>query len=125
MRYRPGRGRLGAAGPTPGDEGMVTAELAVALPSVVLVLAAAVTALLAVAMNLRCTDAAATAARLLARGAPATAARSAACAVAGSAAEVRISSAAGSVTVTVRAAVPMPGVGRLLHLPPVSAAFTQ
>lgn len=47
---------------------MVTAEIAAALPAVVVVLVVALTAVGAVADQLRCVDAARTGARLLARG---------------------------------------------------------
>ncbi len=50
------------------DRGSVTAELAVALPAVVLVLACCMSGLAAAAQQLRLTDAAALAARTLARG---------------------------------------------------------
>lgn len=51
-----------------GDRGSVTAEFAVALPAVVLVIALGVSALGAGARQVRLQDAAADAARLLARG---------------------------------------------------------
>lgn len=50
------------------DDGSATAEMAVALPVLILVLAAALWALSAVAAQLRCTDVAAAAARAAARG---------------------------------------------------------
>ncbi|HET7529593.1 MAG TPA: TadE family type IV pilus minor pilin [Mycobacteriales bacterium] len=124
MTARPGRVERVTAGPT-ADEGMVTAELAVALPTVVVVLLAAVTAVAAVGTQLRCTDAAASAARLLARGEPAAVARTAADAVVGGAPEIRISTAAGEVSVIVRAPVRFPLLGRLLPLPAVAAEFRQ
>lgn len=59
-----------------GDSGSVTAEFAVALPAVVLVLACCLGAVQVVAQQVRMTDAAADAARSLARGDdPARAAR--------------------------------------------------
>jgi Flp pilus assembly protein TadG len=51
-----------------GDRGSVTAEFAVALPAVVIVVALSVTALAAGARQVRLQDAAADAARLIARG---------------------------------------------------------
>jgi len=51
-----------------GDRGSVTAETAVVLPVLVVVLAAAVWVLAAVGAQLRCVDAAAVAARAAARG---------------------------------------------------------
>src|SRR3954451_19180550 len=107
MTARPGRADVGTTGPS-ADDGMVTAELAVALPTVVVVLVIAVTALFAVAAELRCTDAAATAARLAARGESVAAARSAAQSIAGADATVRLSARAGSVVVDVRLPAELP-----------------
>jgi len=53
------------------ERGMVTAEMAVALPALALVLAAAVWVVAVVGAQLRCVDAAREAARALARGEPA------------------------------------------------------
>src|SRR3954454_18658401 len=103
---------------------MVTAELAVALPTVVVTLVAAITALFAVTMQLRCTDAAATAARLVARGGTRTGAQGAARGVAGASAEVRVAAGAGTVTFVGRPPAAMPVLGGLLRLPAVSARFT-
>jgi hypothetical protein len=61
---------------------MVTAELAVGLPALVVVLAVALFAQAAVTAQLRCVDAAAVAARLLARGESGALARSTALAAA-------------------------------------------
>jgi TadE-like protein len=113
-----------AAGPN-ADDGMVTAEFAVTLPTVAVVLVAAITALLAVSTQMRCTDAAATAARLLARGEPAEVAASAAHAIAGAEATVHFSTSAGLVRVDVRAPADLPLLHSLLHLPAVSADFRQ
>ena len=55
-----------------GDQGMVTAETAVLLPVLVVVLAAAVFVLACVAAQLKCVDAARSAARVAARGEPAS-----------------------------------------------------
>jgi TadE-like protein len=123
LTARPGRGDDGATGPT-ADEGMVTAELAVALPTVVVTLLAAITALLAVATQMRCTDAAATAARLVARGESVTVARSAAGQVVGSPVQMRVTTGSGSVTVVVHAPAGAPFLGGLLRLPTVSSRFT-
>jgi len=122
LTARPGRDN-GATGPG-ADAGMVTAELAVALPTVIVTLLAAITALVAVATQLRCTDAAATAARLVARGETPTVARSAADGVVGSPAQVLIRTDSGTVTVVVRAAAGVPFLGGLLRLPAVSSRFT-
>ncbi|HLL64706.1 MAG TPA: TadE family type IV pilus minor pilin [Micromonosporaceae bacterium] len=66
----------GDAGPEPSheavrdsaDRGSVTAELAAALPAIILLLLAALTGVAAVGVQLRCVDAAAQAARTEARG---------------------------------------------------------
>jgi Flp pilus assembly protein TadG len=71
--------RSRAAGRRTGrDHGMATAELAVALPALLLVVVAAVGAVSAVTAQLRCADAAVRAARAAARGAPTGSALSAA-----------------------------------------------
>lgn len=57
-----------------GDRGSVTAELAVALPVLVLFLLAGLTSVNAVATQMRCVDAAREAARAQARGEPGAAA---------------------------------------------------
>jgi hypothetical protein len=124
MTVRPGRGE-GAATGSAGEAGMVTAELAVALPTVVIVLLVAVGALVAVATQLRCTDAAATAARLVARGETATVARAAAREVAGAKARVEVATSVGSVTVVVRAPAGVPVLGAFLRFPSVAASFTS
>src|SRR4051794_41974280 len=103
---------------------MVTAELAVALPTVVVTLLAALTALFAVTTQLRCTDAAAAAARLVARGETTAVAEAAARPVAGATAEVRVVPSNTSVTVVVRAPAAMPVLGGLLRLPAGSARLT-
>ena len=123
LTARPGRGDEAATGPD-ADGGMVTAELAVALPTVVVTLLAGVAALSAVATQMRCTDAAATAARLAARGESSAVAQSVAREVVGAPARVQVSTAAGSVTVVVRAATGLPLLGGLLPLPAVSARYS-
>jgi len=107
------------------DSGMVTAELAIALPTVFVVLVAALSGLFAVTTELRCTDAAATAARLVARGESVATAQSAVRAIAGGAATMQLSDQAGSVRVDVRAPAQIPFLHALLHLPAVSADFRQ
>ena len=97
------------------DEGMVTAELAVALPAVVLTALLAASALGLVAAQLRALDAASVAARLAARGEPAAAVAVAVHAVAADG-SYRLSTAGSTelvvADVTVRVAVP--GLGRWL-----------
>ncbi len=72
------------------DRGYVTAEAAVALPSLLVVLALAVAVVVGVGAQLRCVDAARAAARVVARGDGDALARSAATAVAPRGATVRI-----------------------------------
>lgn len=64
--------------PAAGDRGMATAELAVALPAVVLVIVAGMTAVSVLTAQLRCVDAAREAARAAARGESSAIVRSAA-----------------------------------------------
>lgn len=72
-----------------GDRGSVTAEFAVALPAVMLVLVLGVSALSAAGRQVRLQDAAADAARLVGRGEdPARAGSSVAAAVTGAAADI-------------------------------------
>ena len=109
MTGRSGRARRsGTAGPA-RDAGMVTAELAVALPALVLVLALAVGVLAVGTTRLRCADAAQAAARLAARGEPFSAVREAATGIASSDVAVRVSRTAADVTVEVTARVTLPG----------------
>jgi hypothetical protein len=91
------------------DRGMVTAELAVALPAVFLVIAAGVTAVSVLTAQLRCVDAAREAARAAARGESAAVVRSAASRSAPAAASVAVSGDRDAVTVTVSARA---GAGR-------------
>jgi len=123
LTARPGRGDEAATGPNV-DDGMVTAELAVALPTVVVTLLAGVAALSAVATQMRCTDAAATVARLAARGESAAVAQAVAREVVGAPARVEVVTANGSVTVVVRSPTALPLLGGLLRLPAVSARYS-
>lgn len=92
----------------------MTAEFAVALPSLVFVVVAAVGGVLAVTDEMRCVDAASTAARLAARGEPVTAVRAAALRVAPHGARLQLTSTATTVTATVTVKVGGPGwFGRL------------
>lgn len=75
-----------------GDRGSATAELAVLLPAVVLLTALCLSAVGAVALHVRCLDAARSAAREVARGEPPGAAVAAARARAPSGAEVTVRS---------------------------------
>lgn len=93
------------------DRGSVTAELAVALPAVVLVLVA-VLALTAVAVTqLRCADAARAGARAAAIGEDADGVRATVARVAGPGADVAVAREGDWVTVSVSAAVTADGLG--------------
>jgi len=96
---------------------MVTAEIAVALPSLVMATLAAVTALLACVAQVRAIDAAAVAARLSARGQSAVEVVAAARVVApGADVSIHRQSSNGSdlVVAQISLRVPVLGVGRLL-----------
>ena len=80
---------------------MVTAELALTMPALVLVAATALGGVIAVTDQLRCADAAATAARMAARGEPAAVVRSAALRTAPPGATLELSVANGTVTAIV------------------------
>jgi hypothetical protein len=82
---------------------MVTAELAVAIPSVVLVLALCLVAVNAAVDQIRCIDAARIASRAAARGDDAARIRSLAAQAAPTGARISVAEAGGSVRVTVSA----------------------
>ncbi len=90
---------------------MVTAELAVALPAVVVVLVLALGGLAAGIDQVRCVDAARLAARSLARGDPPQQARALAAGAAPSGAGIALAAAADQVTVTVTSRRSVLGVG--------------
>lgn len=93
-----------------GERGTATAELAVVLPALVLVALLCVWAVTAVAVHVRCLDAARAGARALARGeAPAAVAESAARAGPRGAQVGLEDVGEGLVAVEVRARVPLPG----------------
>jgi Flp pilus assembly protein TadG len=85
------------------DGGMATAELAVVLPVLVLLVAAGLTAVSVLIAQLRCVDAAREAARAAARGETAEVLRSAAARVAPPAATVSVGTDGEEVRVTVSA----------------------
>ncbi|MEI2766415.1 MAG: TadE family type IV pilus minor pilin [Dermatophilaceae bacterium] len=91
------------------DRGMVTAELAAALPALLLVLAVAVGALGAGIDQIRCIDAARLGARALARGDPIDAALATARAVAPPGAQLNASTAGATVTLSVSVRHALPG----------------
>jgi hypothetical protein len=84
---------------------MVTAETAIVLPVVLLVLAAAVGALMVVGSQLRCVDAAREGVRAAARGEPPAAVRSLVSRAAPGGAATTVVTGDGTVTVTVHATV--------------------
>lgn len=94
---------------TESDRGTATAELAVALPSLVLLAALGVWSVLAVAAHLRCVDAAGVGARALARGESAGAVTAAVSRIAPSGALVHLERGDDLVVVEVRADVRLPG----------------
>jgi len=96
-------------GLTRADRGMVTAELAVALPSLLMVLVLAVCLLGAAGAKLRCQQAARDGARLAARGEAIASVRAAARAEAPRGASVTVLEAPGTVQVIVAAPVGVPG----------------
>jgi Flp pilus assembly protein TadG len=85
------------------DGGTATAELAVVLPVLVLVIGAAMTAVSVLLAQLRCVDAAREAARAAARGEPAAVVRAAAARAAPDGAGVAVAEGRQEVTVTVSA----------------------
>jgi len=104
------------------DGGMATAELAVVLPALVLVIAAGLAMVSVVLAEVRCVDASREAARAAARGEPAEVVRAAASRAAPGAANVDIRSSGDQVQVTVSARAG--GVGSLLPTFGVTATAT-
>lgn len=98
-------GARGGAGRSARDRGSVTAELAVLLPVVVLLLGVIAALTAGATTQLRCVDAARVGARAAALGAEDAAVAALARRVAGAAAHVVVSRADGWVDVTVEAAV--------------------
>ncbi|CAN5273418.1 TadE family type IV pilus minor pilin [soil metagenome] len=88
---------------------MVTAEAALVLPVLVLLLSVGIGALSAVTAQLRCVDAAREAARALARGEPVGSASELARAAAPDGATVGVAYGANRIVVTVRARTPIAG----------------
>lgn len=117
VRQRPG------SRPTVNDRGSVTAETAVVLVVLGLVLATALWAVAAVAAQLRCVDAAREGARAAARGDSRQAVLDRAGRTAPRGAAVTVTSAGPELTVRVRYAVPALG-GLVRRLPEVSVTGT-
>jgi len=104
----------GGARPPPRprrDDGTVTAETAVVLPALVVVLVLCLWSVTVVGQQLRCIDAARTGARALARGESSALARAAAQQAAPDGAIVTLRSADGLAVVEVRYAAGIPGPG--------------
>lgn len=122
-RARPSDGRAGAGRPirSRDERGSATAETAVVLPVMLLVLAMAVWVLAAVSAQLSCTDAAGVAARAAARGDDAAAVTGAGRAVAPEGATVDVAVGAELVEVRVRARV-RPLGGALSALPAIEVS---
>jgi Flp pilus assembly protein TadG len=96
------------------DGGMVTAEFAVALPSLALVVAASIAGLTAITDRMRCADAAGLAARLAARGEPYGEVRQLALRAAPRGAQLRLETSGDTVIATVTARLAAPGLLRRL-----------
>jgi hypothetical protein len=91
---------------------MVTAEFAVALPSLAFVVAASFAGITAMTDRMRCADAAGIAARLAARGEPFAMVRQAALDAAPRGAQLRLVTTADTVVATVTARLAAPGILR-------------
>jgi hypothetical protein len=91
------------------DEGMATAEMAIVLPALAVVLVFALWSVAAVSAQLRCVDAALVAARALARGESSDLSVAAARASAPQGARIVVTRSGDLVVVDVRAAVRLPG----------------
>lgn len=109
MRSWSGRVRR-SAGPRPDDSGMVTAEMAMTIPTLVVVVAMAVAGVMAMTDELKCADAAATAARLAARGEPVDVVRATALKAAPAGATLQLLTDGTTVTATVTDQLTGPGV---------------
>jgi Kef-type K+ transport system membrane component KefB len=105
-------GRPVGSSRTGRDDGMVTAEFAVALPALAIVVTAAVCGVAVMTDQMRCADAAAIAARLAARGEPPAAVRAAALQAAPRGAELTITTTPATVIARVTVRLAPPG---LLH----------
>jgi hypothetical protein len=92
-----------------GDDGTATAEMAVVLPALAVVLVFALWSVAAVTAQLRCVDSALVAARALARGENSDVSVAAARASAPAGAHIVVSRSGDLVVVDVRAAVHLPG----------------
>ncbi len=117
------RWRAGSLTHRDREEGSATAELALALPTLVLVLALGIWLQSAVALHARCLDAARTGARAVARGDPDPQVLAGLAAGLPSGAGVAIRHSGGQVTVTVRLRVAAPaGLATLVTAPVITAS---
>jgi len=107
------------------DAGMVTAELVVVLPAIVLALLLGIGAVSAMTMRMRCADAAAAAARLAARGEPAAVVVDAARRAAPPGARVHVDSTRATVRVTVSVTASVLPTRGMLPGFEVSGTFVQ
>ncbi len=108
-----------------GQSGSVTAELALALPTLMLIVGVVIWMQSVVALQARCQDAARAGARAAARGDPDQAIRQALGAVLPPGAQLGISRSGSQVTISVRAFAAVPGVlSALVTAPSVTAAAT-
>ena len=107
------------------DRGMVTAELVVVLPAIVLAMLFGLAAVSAMTMRMRCADAAEVGARLAARGESASTVIAAARRAAPAGAVVRLETTSGTVQVTVRTRAPLLPAGSWLPAIEVSGRFVQ
>jgi hypothetical protein len=109
------------------DRGMVTAEFAASFPTIIVVLAVALSAVGAATAQLRCVDAARTGARAVARGEAPAAAVAAARAAAPAGADVRVVRRGSHIRVEVRGRVPVLGplTGRHWTLPVSADAVAE
>jgi hypothetical protein len=113
-------------GPDRGsDRGSVTAELAVGLPAVVVLLVAVLGVGTAGVQHMRCAEAARTAARVAALGEADAEVVAAGERVAGEGADVRVARADGWATVTVVVALPVAGLGDLVTLESQATAWVE
>jgi TadE-like protein len=117
--------RLARRRRTRGESGSATAELALALPTLMLIVAVGIWTQSAVALQARCQDAARAGARAAARGDPDGTIRGALGAALPRGAQIGISRDGSQVTVSVRASVPVPGaLSSVLEQPSVSGSAT-
>ena len=103
-----------AGPPRPGDAGMVTAELALAVPTLLLLLSICVGVVTLVAARVRCIDAAAVGARLTARGEATETVRAQVHAIAPGATVTVHRLSSGFIDVGVRQRLRLPVIGGLL-----------